>query len=145
VIAVDTNILIYAFRDDSPFFEAAKACLSSLTQGRGAWCVPWPCVHEFLSVSTNPRIFKTPAPMPVALQAFARWQTLPNLSLLSETSSHAETLSRLLLATHLVGPRVHDARIAAICIDHGVAELWSADRDFGRFPELKVVNPLVRN
>ena len=48
----------------------------------------------------------------------------------------------LLVAGRVAGPRVHDARIAAICRYHGVDELWSADRDFGRFPDLNVVNPL---
>jgi predicted nucleic acid-binding protein len=43
-----------------------------------------------------------------------------------------------------VGGRVHDARIAAICLEHKVRELWSADRDFGRFSELKVINPLIQ-
>lgn len=43
----------------------------------------------------------------------------------------------------ITGGRVHDARIAAICIQHSVSELWSADRDFGRFPDLTVVNPLI--
>ena len=40
------------------------------------------------------------------------------------------------------GPLVHDARIAALCVSHGVHELWTADRDFGRFPALQVRNPL---
>jgi len=43
----------------------------------------------------------------------------------------------------IAGPQVHDARIAALCRDHGVHELWSADRDFSRFAGLAVVNPLV--
>jgi predicted nucleic acid-binding protein len=38
---------------------------------------------------------------------------------------------------------VHDARIAALCLQHGVRELWSADRDFNRFPALRTRNPLV--
>jgi predicted nucleic acid-binding protein len=50
----------------------------------------------------------------------------------------------LLAAGQIVGGRTHDARIAAICIQHGVRELWSADRDFSRFPELTTANPLAR-
>ena len=42
-----------------------------------------------------------------------------------------------------VGPQVHDARIAALCIDHGIDELWTADRDFSRFPGVRVRNPLI--
>jgi predicted nucleic acid-binding protein len=53
-------------------------------------------------------------------------------------------LRRLLAAGRISGPRVYDARIAAICLQHGVRELWTADRDFSRFPQLKTVNPLIR-
>jgi predicted nucleic acid-binding protein len=38
---------------------------------------------------------------------------------------------------------VHDARIAALCVQHGVRELYSADRDFSRFPQIAVRNPLI--
>jgi uncharacterized protein len=53
-------------------------------------------------------------------------------------------LRALLTASRVTGARVHDARIAALCRQHGVRELWSADRDFGRFSGLNVVNPLVQ-
>jgi predicted nucleic acid-binding protein len=43
----------------------------------------------------------------------------------------------------VVGPRIHDARIAALCIQHGVDEIWTADRDFSRFPGIKTRNPLL--
>jgi hypothetical protein len=42
------------------------------------------------------------------------------------------------------GGAVHDARVAALCLRHGVRTLFTADRDFSRFPTLKVKNPLVR-
>lgn len=66
------------------------------------------------------------------------------VDLLSETSAHLRTLADLLQVSGATGPRVHDARIAAICLDHGVRELWSADRDFSYFPRLRTRNPLVR-
>jgi predicted nucleic acid-binding protein len=47
------------------------------------------------------------------------------------------------LTSHVVGPQVHDARVAALCRLHGIRELWTADRDFSRFPQLRVRNPLV--
>jgi predicted nucleic acid-binding protein len=52
-------------------------------------------------------------------------------------------LRPLLLAARIAGPRVHDARVAALCLQHGVRELWTADRDFSRFAELRAINPLV--
>jgi predicted nucleic acid-binding protein len=43
-----------------------------------------------------------------------------------------------------VGPRIHDAHIAALCIQHSVDELWTADRDFSRFSALNTRNPLLQ-
>jgi uncharacterized protein len=100
VIALDTNILIYALREDAPFHQPAARCVAELAEGRAMWAIPWPCLYE--------------------------------------------DLRTLLTTSRVTGARVHDARIAALCLQHGVRELWSADRDFGRFPSLNVVNPLVQ-
>ena len=104
MIAVDTNLLVHAHREDSEWHDAAFARVAGLAEGNAAWAVPWPCVHEFLSIATHPRIYDPPTP--------------------------------------IAGPKVHDARIAALCLEHGVRELWTADRDFGRFPDLRR-NPLL--
>jgi predicted nucleic acid-binding protein len=65
--------------------------------------------------------------------------------LLTESTTHWTTLRELLVDGRIGGAQVHDARVAALCRQHGVRELWSADRDFSRFPGLKVVNPLLRS
>jgi toxin-antitoxin system PIN domain toxin len=144
VIAVDTNILVYAHREDRSFHPAAAHCLGELIAAGSPWAIPWPCVHEFLNVVTHPRIYNPPTPMSVALDAVETWLGMPNLVLLAEDSKGYWPVLRSLAVSGLVrGPQIHDARIAAICLQHGVNALWSADRDFGRFPALKVVNPLV--
>jgi toxin-antitoxin system PIN domain toxin len=144
LIGVDTNLLVYAHRSDSPWHAAAAACLRELAEGRRAWAIPWPCLHEFLAVVTHPRIYDPPTPTARALDQVAAWLESPSLVLLAESHDHWETLRPLVEAGRIAGPQFHDARIAAICSAHGVAELWSADRDFGRFPALVVRNPLVR-
>ena len=68
---------------------------------------------------------------------------LSNLVFIAEADDHLQHLEPLVLAARVQGAAVHDARIAAICLAHGVAELWSADRDFARFPALRVHNPVV--
>jgi toxin-antitoxin system PIN domain toxin len=143
LIAVDTNILIYAHREDSPFHEAAFKCVKELAEGPAAWAIPWPCVHEFLAIVTHPRIYKPPTLIQQGLDQVDAWLVSPNLVLLGESDSHWPTLRALILGGRIVGPQVHDARIAALCRQHGVHALWSADRDFGRFPGLAVLNPLV--
>ena len=145
MIAVDTNILVFAHREDSPWHEPAFACLAALAEGRAAWAIPWPCVHEFLAIVTHPRIYSPPSPLQTALAQVEAWFEAPSLVLLAETGSYwPEELRAALMAGRVAGAQVHDARVAAQCSLHGVHELWTADRDFGRFPALEVRNPLVR-
>jgi hypothetical protein len=71
------------------------------------------------------------------------WLGSPDLVLLGEGAGYWLRLSDLLAGSRVSGPLVHDARVAALCLANGVSELWSADRDFGRLPPLRVRNPLV--
>lgn len=144
MIAVDTNLLVYAHREDSPHHESASAVLRELATGTAPWAIPWPCVHEFLAVVTHPRIYAPPTPASIAVEAVGAISALPNARFLHETPAHLVEIGRLLARGDVVGPRVHDARIAAICVSHGVSELWSADRDFSWFPALRTLNPLAR-
>jgi uncharacterized protein len=143
LIAVDTNVLVYAHREDSPFYEAAARSIAELAEGAGLWAIPWPCIHEFLAVVTHPRIYGPPTPLARALEQVDAWLESPSLVLLAESETHWPTLRELLSTGRIVGPQIHDARIAALCEQHGVRELWSADRDFSRFSSLTVVNPLL--
>jgi len=143
VSAVDTNLLVYAHREDSEFHENAVRKLEDLAEGRSTWALPWPCLHEFFSILTHPRIFNPPTPLKAALEQIDAWMESPSVTLLSETMGHWAELRALLLSSKVTGPMVHDARVAAISIQHGVRQLWSSDRDFGRFPALNVVNPMM--
>jgi toxin-antitoxin system PIN domain toxin len=143
VIAVDTNILVYAHRADSPFHDRARSVLESLAAGPRPWAIPWPCVHEFFAVVTHPRIYKTVTPTDTVFAQLRALQSLANLAFIAEVDEHLVHLESLALAAKTHGGAIHDARIAAICLSYGVAELWSADRDFSRFPTLAVRNPLI--
>jgi toxin-antitoxin system PIN domain toxin len=143
VIAVDTNILVYAHRSDSPFHEPAAAAVHDLAESPAAWAIPWPCVHEFYSTATHPRIYDPPSSSAEAIAQVEAWLGSPSLVLLHEGVTYWPTLKMLLESGKVQGPMVHDARIAALCRANGVRELWSVDRDFGRFPDLVVRNPLV--
>lgn len=144
MIAVDTNILVYAHRADSEWHAAAADAVSRLANTPAPWAIPWPCLHEFLAVVTHPRIFAPPTPLARACDQVEAWLESPSVTLLGESPSYWATLRELVLGGKVAGPMVHDGRIAALCVTHGVAELWSADRDFGRFAALTVRNPLVR-
>ncbi len=144
MIAVDTNILVYSHREDSSFHEAALEAVRGLAESTSLWAIPWPVIHEFLAVVTHPRIYSPPTPRDDALLQVRRWMESPSFSAIAEAGPiYFDYLEHVLGAARAVGPRVHDARIVGICLAHGVEELWSADRDFSRFPGLKVRNPLV--
>ncbi len=143
MIAVDTNILVYAHREDSPWHDAALVRVVELAEGREPWAIPWPCLHEFLAIVTHPRIYAPPTPLPAALEQVDAWLASPGLTLLAEAEGYWTELKTSMRDGRIAGPRVHDARVAALCQLHGIRELWTADRDFGRFRGVAVRNPLV--
>ncbi|MEZ5657123.1 MAG: TA system VapC family ribonuclease toxin [Burkholderiaceae bacterium] len=143
MIAIDTNILVYAHRTDSPFHDKARVAIETLAAGVRPWAIPWPCAHEFFAVVTNPRIFRTPTPAKTAFAQLRALDDIERLSFIAETDDYLAQLEPIALAAKAQGGMIHDARIAAICRLQGVEALWSADRDFSRFPGLKVHNPLL--
>jgi uncharacterized protein len=143
VIAVDTNMLVYAHRADSPWHKPANAAMRQLAEGTASWAIPWPALHEFLAIVTHPRIYTPPTPLRAAVTQVAAWLESPTVVLLSEGTGYWNTLGEVLQSAKVAGAQVHDARIAALCLHHRVKELWTADRDFSRFAALTTRNPLV--
>lgn len=111
MIAVDTNILIYAHREDAEWHAVAYARVAQLAENRSAWAIPWPCVHEFIAIATHPRIFSPPTPLVAALDQFEAWLESPSLVVLAESQLHWQQLRGLLLNGKIAGPMVHDARV----------------------------------
>jgi uncharacterized protein len=142
VIAVDTNVLVYAHRRDSEFHSSAASRVRELAEGRAPWAIPWPCVHEFFSIVTHPRIYAPPSTTEQAIDQIDAWLASPSLVMLAEGAGYWGVLRPMLVAGKIAGPLVHEGRIAALCVGHGVRELWSMDRDFSRFSGLSIRNPL---
>ena len=143
MIAVDTNILVYAHRRDSEWHEKASRAVAGLAEGPSPWAVAWPCLHEFLAIVTHPRIYKPPTPVERALEQVEIWLESPSLRVLGEMAGHWKELSEIVAGGRIAGGAIHDARVAAICREHGIREIWSADRDFTRIRGLTIRNPLL--
>jgi hypothetical protein len=144
LIAIDTNILVYAHRADSPWYAKADQVIAELAEGSSQWAIPWPCLHEFLAIVTHPRIYDPPTPVADASEQIRCWLESPHLILLSEGEGFFPTWQEIVRRAKVRGGALHDARIAALCLHHGVKKLLSADRDFSRFPRLRTENPLLR-
>lgn len=136
--SVDSNVLVSAYAADSPRHDLSAAFMDALAASGAPWALTWPCIHEFYgTVTRRTRFPLAPGPR-AALDQIQEWLSSPTLTLLSESRDHWTTLSRLLRVGDVTGAMVHDAKIAAICLDHGVDEFVTFDRDFSKFPELKV-------
>jgi hypothetical protein len=145
MIAVDTNILVYAHREDSPWHESAYASIIELAENRTLWAIPWPCIHELLAIVTHPRIYAPPTTLAAAIDQIEAWLESPSLMLLKETEGYWPHFRKFIETGRIVGGQIHDARIAALCHLHEVKELWTADRDFSRFSGISVRNPLIKS
>lgn len=134
---------MYARRAELPRHRAARALLRGLAEGVEPWAIPWPCVYEYLRVVTHPKVFAPPTDPERALADLESLLESPSLVLLGEGPAHAGHLARAVRGGAVAGNLVHDAHIAALCIEHGVRELWTADRDFARFPGLRTRDPFA--
>ena len=139
----DTNVLVFAEIRTSRFHETARQLLSEAAEGSNPWALPWPCVYEFLRVVTHPRVYYPPVPTPRALEDLSRILASPTLILLSETERHNGIFQQVIKESGAAGNLIHDAHIAALCLEHGVSEFVTGDRDFLRFPDLRVTNPFM--
>ncbi len=143
MIAVDTNVLVYARRAESPHHEAARALLTELAEGSAPWALPWPVVYEFVRVVTHPRVFDPPSPLEAVLRDLESLLASPSLALLGEGPGHPRLMGEQVRRGAASGNLAHDAHIAALVVEHGVTELLTADRDFARFPGVRARNPFA--
>jgi uncharacterized protein len=143
MIAVDTNLLVYAHRKELPQHTGAFEALRTLAEGQVRWGIPVGCVHEFIAIVTNVRLFSPPSSLAQAFDQLGAWLASPVAEVLHTGERHIEILTDIAARAKVSGGQIHDARIAATCVEHGVSLLWTADRDFGRFKSLKTLNPLV--
>ena len=139
--AIDTNILVYAEIRSSPHHRVAHKILTGMAENSLPWAIPWPCVYEFLRVVTHPRVYHPPMSLAAVLKDLRRILASPTLILLHETSNHPEVMMSVMEKAGVSGNLIHDAHIAALCIEHGISELITGDRDFSRFTSLAVINP----
>jgi len=142
MIAVDTNILVHAHRRDAELHVEAARVLREIAESPTPWGICFHSLIEFYGVVTQSRIWTQPSTPTQAFDQISAWRESPSLRLLYDSEHILTELEILVTVGRVSGATVHDARIAASCLVHGVRELWTVDRDFSRFPKLKTRNPL---
>ncbi len=139
MIAVDTNILVYAHVDTFPKHPAAKEALIELAEGGRMWGIPSPCLVEFMRVATHPRVFTDPFSVSDVTEALDALLAAPTVSILGPGEQHWAFLRDGARAADARGNLAFDAAIAAICEEVGVKQLLTEDRDFDRFASLQTL------
>ena len=141
MIALDTNILVYAHREGTPYHRQAAALLRRLSEGRAPYVLFWPSLYEFLRVVTHHRVFDPPSTSAEALEALALFLAPPTVRVVAESPDHEGVLAEVLQETPVTGNLIHDAHLVALALEHGVHEILTCDDDFRRFPQVSSRNP----
>ncbi len=143
MFVVDTNVLVYAANEDSPFHPRCRGLVSDLRTNATSWFITWPILYEFLRVATHPRALRSPL---TAVQAGGFIRALldaPGLGILTPTERHADVLGSVIAEIpHLSGNLMHDAHTAVLMREHGIRRIYTRDTDFHRFPFVERIDPV---
>jgi toxin-antitoxin system PIN domain toxin len=139
---VDANILLFAADRTSPHHAPAIDWLETALGGPRRVGLPWESLVAFVHVSTHPRVMREPITTGTAWRQVREWLAAAPAWTPTPTQSHEAVLGTLLEGSGATADLVHDAHLAALALQHGLA-VCSADTDFARFPEVEWVNPLA--
>lgn len=135
MIAVDTNILVYAHQEESSKHRAAHRRIVSLAEGARPWAIPVFCIGEFLRIVSHPRLFDPPYSAEEACEAIKRLLSSPSVTVISPGPDFPVLLDGAIREANAIGNLVFDAQIVALCRESGVRVLVTEDRDFDRFSD----------
>ena len=141
--SVDVNILLYASDSSSDCHRKAEAFLQSIAQGNEVCYLAWPTVMSYLRMATHSRIFASPLSPSEAKGNINQLMSRPHIRSISEGEGFWLVYSQVAGEIPVRGNLVPDAQLAAILKQHGIRTLYTRDRDFLKFPFLRVVDPLV--
>ena len=133
MIAIDTNILVYAHREELPQHAKAKRYLTELAEGSARWGIPVFCIGEFLRVITHVKLWNPPFSASEACSSLQNLLAAPSVSVLMPGPLYTNLLIETIQKSQVTGNLLFDAQIAALCLEHGVSYLITEDRDFARF------------
>ena len=140
--SVDANVLLYASDRDSPWHRRASDFLAACSVRPELFCLAWPTLMAYLRISTHSRIFSTPLTTREAEANVEALLALPRVRVLGEGEGFWSAY-RDVTDVPVRGNLVPDAHLAAVLLEHGVELLYSRDRDFLKFPKLRVEDPFA--
>lgn len=142
MILIDANLLLYAYDSSSAHHERARDWLSHVFSNPEPVVLAWITILAFLRVGTDRRLRKDALSVAEASEIVSSWIDRPNITILNPTENHWGILEQLVQQGQAAGRLVMDAHLATLALEHG-ATLATSDRDFTRFPGLRILDPLT--
>ena len=141
MIAVDSNVLIYAHRAETDLHTVAARDLASLAEGTTGWGIPVFCIGEFVRIVTHRRVLNPPSTLAQALSFLEKVLASPTCRIVRPGPEFIDLFAETVSAASARGNLVFNAQIAALCREHGISTILTNDRDFRRFDHLRVRFP----
>ena len=141
MIAIDTNLLVYAHRSGMAEHRAAREAIERAAATPSGWGFSLPCLGEFFSVVTHPASRPRPSE-PAIASAYLDSLVRAGARIWSPGDGFGARWLKAAVRLDLRGPRMFDLQIAMLAHDHGATEVWTHDREFTSVPGLAVVDPL---
>ncbi|MGL4178327.1 MAG: TA system VapC family ribonuclease toxin [Dermatophilaceae bacterium] len=142
MIAVDANLLVYAYVTDFDQHPGARDWLERELSTGPRLALPWSSVLAFVRLVSNPRLFPEPVSIAAAWTQVEEWSAAEPVWVPTPGTRHAELLGRCLRTRGLRPSDVPDAHLAALCLEHGLS-IATSDAGFARFDGLRWFDPLA--
>ena len=142
MVLLDTNVLVYALDEESPFHNRSRVVVERAANGEGSYCISSQTLAEFYSVVTNPRRVKNPRSAPEAVDAIERFLAMPGITLLSTPPEVTTRWLAMIRRTPVTGANVFDVQLAATALVAGVSQVCTFNAaDFQRIDDIEVIAP----
>lgn len=142
MILLDTNLLIYAFLEESPKHRVTKNWLEQQFASGHPVAMPWAALLGFVRICSNRGILQNPVSIPECWAQVVEWLELKSTWIPAPSPNHRRVMGKLLGKVGNKSDLIPDAHLAALAIEHDLT-LCSADQDFRRFQEVRWHNPLA--
>ena len=142
MIVIDINILLYAYDSTAGEHRKARAWLENVFSGDEPIGLPWQTLSGFIRILTYPGVIGERFTLQQAVAIVDQWLEMPHVHTLSPGDRHWRVFREFLLNGQARGKLASDAALAAVTVENG-GVLYTNDRDFARFPDLRWINPLA--
>jgi toxin-antitoxin system PIN domain toxin len=140
---LDVNVLVYATHRASPFHQQAKTLVERFLAGPELAYLFWPVALGYLRIVTHPAMLDTPLAPSVAADNIDQFVSQPHVRIVGELDGFWPVYRRVADVVKPRGNLVPDAHLVALMRQHGVATIWSHDRDFRKFEGITVRDPFT--